>query len=97
MAHRQPKEAIALEALGICSPDERVAYLNAACGNDRELRAEVDRLIETHSRSCDLLDVAHALPVTVDLFSRDEIPGTIVTSNRPTSWSRFTMACRCRK
>ena len=45
----------ALELAG----EQRSAYLNEACGEDQELRAEVDRLLATDGDSEGFLDTPH--------------------------------------
>src|SRR5262245_10151624 len=37
-------------------PPERLAYLDAACGGDAGLRAEVEALVAAHDRAGDFLD-----------------------------------------
>jgi serine/threonine protein kinase/WD40 repeat protein len=45
---QSPVEAIFFAALEKGAPAERVAYLDAACGNDDNLRQRVDRLLAAH-------------------------------------------------
>lgn len=49
----QPKsvESILCTAVEINSPDQRATYLDEACGDDKDLRAEVEKLLRAHSRA----------------------------------------------
>ena len=44
-------EDIFLAALEKGTPDERVAFLNAACKDDADLRGRVQRLLDAHPRA----------------------------------------------
>ncbi|MSU62481.1 MAG: hypothetical protein EXS31_08800 [Pedosphaera sp.] len=49
MSTRQPNEETILEkALSFASPDARQAYLQGACGDDQQLHAQVQSLIDAH-------------------------------------------------
>jgi WD40 repeat protein/serine/threonine protein kinase len=48
MSEQSPAEAIFFAALEIASAEERAAYVNAACGEDTDLRRRVDRLLAAH-------------------------------------------------
>jgi serine/threonine protein kinase len=48
MTEQSPVEAIFFAALEKGTPEERVAYLDAACGDDSNLRRRVDRLLAAH-------------------------------------------------
>ena len=52
-------DAIFDAALDI-APDERQAFVNRACGNDAELRGDVERLLRAHSKSEAFLDTPAA-------------------------------------
>jgi serine/threonine protein kinase/WD40 repeat protein len=52
-----PEESIFLQALEIESVADRAAFLDQACGANRELRAEVGALLRAHEQSGDLLDL----------------------------------------
>ena len=52
-----PEESIFAQALELKSAAERAAYLDRACGADRQLRAEVEALLRAHEKSGDLLDL----------------------------------------
>jgi eukaryotic-like serine/threonine-protein kinase len=43
------EKSIFLEAIEIASLDERAAYLEAACGDDRRLREEVEALLQAYN------------------------------------------------
>ncbi|MFN0054174.1 MAG: protein kinase [Planctomycetales bacterium] len=63
-----PEESIFLQALEIQSLAERAAYLERACGANRQLRIDVEALLCAHANSGDLLDLpdASALAKTLD-------------------------------
>ena len=62
-------------AIEIESSSDRQSWLNQACGDDAELRRQVDRLLEAHFRGGSIVDApAHALDVTVNQ-PRLETPG----------------------
>jgi serine/threonine protein kinase/tetratricopeptide (TPR) repeat protein len=72
-----PEESIFLRALDIPSAAERVAYLERACGANRQLRAEVDALLHAHEESGDLLDLPERAVATFDEMI-SERPGTVI-------------------
>src|SRR6266852_2575748 len=72
-----PQESILLQALEIPSPAERAAFLNGACGENQNLRLEVEALLRAHAQSGHLLDLPEKPAVTVDEPSR-EGPGTVI-------------------
>jgi len=49
-------EMVLAEAAARTDPTERAAYLAEACGEDRELRAEVERLLAAHENAGDFLE-----------------------------------------
>jgi hypothetical protein len=51
-------ESIFLAALENGSPQERSAFLDAACGADAELRRRIERLLDAHARAGDFLEPA---------------------------------------
>ncbi|MBI2926534.1 MAG: serine/threonine protein kinase [Verrucomicrobia bacterium] len=51
--HDQRLEAILAEARAIADPAERAAFLDHACGNDAQLRREVESLLQAHRREGD--------------------------------------------
>ncbi len=90
MADQPPSvDSILSTAVEITSPDQRAAYLDEACGDDADLRAQVERLLRAHSRAgsflerpvggdrpteaLDTLDAPEGLPGGVDPRP-DEIP-----------------------
>jgi serine/threonine protein kinase/tetratricopeptide (TPR) repeat protein len=81
MGAQQGKAARIFDAaveLGI--PAERAAYLDAACGQDHQLRADVEELLEHDDAAGSFLDRA-ARPVpqaTADEPSADEGPGKLI-------------------
>jgi non-specific serine/threonine protein kinase/serine/threonine-protein kinase len=56
------QRSIFLRALDLTSTPERAAYLDEACGDDRQLRADVEALLRAHDRPQALLDAPDALP-----------------------------------
>src|SRR5581483_8559929 len=44
----QKREAIVSQAIGIASQEKRAAYLDQVCGNDTELKHQVEQRIEEH-------------------------------------------------
>jgi serine/threonine protein kinase/Tfp pilus assembly protein PilF len=66
-AKLQPDE-IFCAAIELAAPAERAAYLDQACGDDRETRRRVERLLEAHSQAGSFLVARPALePATTDL------------------------------
>ncbi len=51
-------EIIFVTALEKKNPEERKAYLQEACGEDKDLRKEVEELLQAHEKAGDFLDVA---------------------------------------
>ena len=49
-------ESIFGAAIQIPSSDDRAAFLNEACGGDRQLRAEVEKLVIDHFRAGSFLE-----------------------------------------
>jgi serine/threonine protein kinase len=72
-----PEESIFLHALHLESPAERAAYLDQACADQPQLRAEVEALLRANNRSGDLLDLPEQPADTVMTPVR-EGPGTII-------------------
>ncbi len=52
-----PEESIFSQALELKSAAERAAYLDRACGENRQLRAEVEALLRADEKSGDLFPV----------------------------------------
>jgi serine/threonine protein kinase len=71
----QTEESIFAEALDKPSLTERAAFLDAACGDDAELRARVERLLKSHTGAGSFL--AKPIAATVD-STLSERPGTII-------------------
>jgi tetratricopeptide (TPR) repeat protein/serine/threonine protein kinase len=75
---RRIKE-IFLAAVEKSDPAERDAYLHEACGQDEELRRQVDALLRKHTQAGSFLESPAPNPVpTVDEPPADEAPGTTV-------------------
>ena len=60
-------------AVEMTDPTKRAAYLNKICGDDKELRAEVDALLKAHDEAGDFLKVPN---VTLETSPSIEGPGT---------------------
>jgi serine/threonine protein kinase len=71
-----PEESIFSEALELKSAAERAAYLDRACGENRQLRAEVEALLRAHEKSGDVLDLPEKPAATVAEQRSSEVPGT---------------------
>ncbi len=67
-------------AVELETPGERAAYLDVACGQDQQLRAEVEELLKHDSEAGTFLGrpVQPALAVTDDESSVSERPGTVI-------------------
>ena len=68
------EESIFLQAVEM-SAAERAAYLDRACGADRELRTAVESLLRLHEKSGDLLDLPEKSAATQDARPVSEGPG----------------------
>src|SRR5262249_54464269 len=63
MSAGKPSErSIFLAALELPTPGERTAYVRAACGDDRDLRAAVEALLAAHERPENILDAPPVAP-----------------------------------
>ena len=70
-------KVIFAEALEKASPEEQRVYLDQVCGEDAELRAEVERLLDAHNKAGDFLESSPVgQNVTVDVAPSVEGPGT---------------------
>src|SRR4051794_4684402 len=58
MTEQSPAEAIFFAALEKGTAEERVAYLDAACGEDSNLRRRVERLLAAHPQVGSFLESA---------------------------------------
>jgi len=75
---RFDEKAIFLEAIDIAPPEERDAYLDAACANEPHLRAEVEALLREHERRQDLLDASGLIAPTIEPPPLAERPGQTI-------------------
>ena len=88
------EKSIFLDALEYDSPNQREAYLLSACGDNPQLRASVDRLLEAHYRDDNPLD-SPAVVLSVDrptdlhdqtlpysALTDEETPGTTIGAYR---------------
>jgi len=74
----QDVKAIFAEAIGKKTPEERAAYRDAACGSDRQLRAEVELLVSAHSEAGPFLRVLLEGQDAVGGGTLTEGPGTVI-------------------
>ena len=61
------EETIFQAAIQIESPSDRAAYLDRACGDDTQLRAEVESLLKAHEEAGDFLEtpaIEKAIPAS---------------------------------
>src|SRR5262245_2770645 len=75
---RPSEKSLFFAAIEITSVDERAAYLDRACRDDTQLRAEVEALLRAHHEPQRLLDAPEAVVPTVDEASHREQPGTVI-------------------
>ena len=71
----EPAESIFYKAIEL-DDQSREGFLDEACGDDHELREEVNRLIADHARAGDFLEIPAANFPAVDLPPIAEGPGT---------------------
>jgi hypothetical protein len=62
MTEQSPAEAIFFAALDRGTPAERTAYLDAACGDDLNLRRRVKRLLAAHPQVGSFLEEPALIP-----------------------------------
>ena len=72
------ERSIFLHAIEITSAEGRSSFLDAACGDNRGLRNEIEALLGAHERPLGLLDVPDIGQPTVDMPEASEGPGTVV-------------------
>ncbi len=78
MANASDKvKEVFLQAAEIASPEDRIAFLDAACGEDVGLRRRVEALILAHERPESLLDKGVVAAPTIDQ-PITEGPGTVI-------------------
>ncbi len=77
--HAMTAEEILHGAIEKKSPAERAAYLDAACGENRELRSQVEGLLQAHEEAGSFLEGPLFKPgMTVDYTPGPEKPGTVI-------------------
>jgi serine/threonine protein kinase/WD40 repeat protein len=52
------EKSVFLRAIELAAAEERAAFLDTACGSNRQLRADVEALLSAHDRPQELLDAA---------------------------------------
>src|SRR5438552_1377380 len=72
-----PEESIFLQALEIPAVTERAAFLDRACGENRDLRDEIEGLLRAHLASDDLLDLPEKPGAMIDQ-PITERPGAVI-------------------
>jgi serine/threonine-protein kinase len=79
MNDASPLEALLFATLEKGSPQERAAYLDAACAGDPDLRRRVERMLAAQARAGNFLERPAPGPVlTVDEQPLGERPGTVI-------------------
>lgn len=94
MTEQSPAESIFFAALEKGTPEERVAYLDAACGDDANLRQRVERLLAAHPQVGSFLESpvqgevdaveARTIPPSADFRSLEDfgnLPGLVETTS----------------
>ncbi|MCX5646979.1 MAG: protein kinase [Phycisphaerae bacterium] len=74
----QDVKAVFAEVIGKKTPQERAAYLDAVCGSDRQLRAEIESLVSAHCEAGPFLRVLLEGQDAVGGGPLTEGPGTII-------------------
>jgi serine/threonine protein kinase len=85
-AHMDPRkqriEAVFDQAVELKSPEERAAYLSQACGDEPQLRREIEELLQADERAggflAATLSEGGALPLTHTQASPGEQPGGVI-------------------
>jgi serine/threonine protein kinase len=82
MEKRIPSEKeIFAEALRLSTPEERIAYLKNACGDDAQLRQRIEALLEAHEQASEFLNApapgvsSKTLLITTGMIPVTEKPG----------------------
>ena len=81
MSESANREEAIFDAAEQLAPDKRAAYLDQACGDDKDLRAQVEALLKAHEQAGDFLaePVANAAKPTVVLsFPVTEKSGDVI-------------------
>src|SRR5216684_5951699 len=79
MAATKPSlDTIFCAAIDIASEDERAAYLARACGDDHELQARVEKLLDAHVRAGSFLEPPACSPIATTDQPLTERPGTVI-------------------
>src|SRR3954468_17576337 len=69
------EKSIFLRAIEVASAEGRWSFLDAACGDNRRLRDEIEALLAAHERPLGLLDEPDIVRPTVDMPVAQERPG----------------------
>ncbi len=73
-----PAKSIFLNALEIDAADARRAYVAAQCGDDADLRRDVEKLLAHHAGLSGFLEPAGVPPGVATVASTGERPGTVI-------------------
>src|SRR6516165_360916 len=65
-------------ALALSSPEERAAYLQQACADDPDLRAEIEALLQADWDAGSFLSARQFCPVATVEYQITERPGTVI-------------------
>jgi serine/threonine-protein kinase len=71
-------DTILCDAVEIESIADRNAFLDAACGEDAELRGRVEKLVADHFRAGEFLESPAAATATAEFFAPSEGPGSVI-------------------
>jgi serine/threonine protein kinase/WD40 repeat protein len=82
--HAFDERSIFLGAVEITAVEDRSAFLDAACGDNRQLRREVEALLRAHENSFGLLDAPDRALPNLARPSITEFPGAIISSYKLT-------------
>jgi len=77
-AKHEDKEAIFDAAIKLDDRDEQQSYLDKACGDDRDLRADIESLIRAHQTESPLDAEIFSSSVAMDDSPLAEGPGTVI-------------------
>jgi serine/threonine protein kinase/WD40 repeat protein len=78
MSDKPSIDSIFCSAIDIESSDERRALVEQACGEDVDLRHQVERLLHAHFHGRSILDAPVQPLATVDASSASEAPGSVL-------------------
>src|SRR5262245_29511708 len=74
----RPEKSVFLEAIEIDSATERAAFLDRACKDNPQLRAEVEALVRAHENPQRLLDAPEVVTLATGEAPLAERPGAVI-------------------